>query len=186
MNILVGEISLAQAQVNFLSWNLEPALEQITFAITNMQRILENDNPFLADALSMKGQILQAMGELDDAYSALTDAVKIYTKAYGGRHYLSGIAEVYLGLIAGDRKNLSASLSHFEEAKLHYDASYGEIHANHGDLLVNQATVLAAAGEIERANQDCEAGMHILDDTLGKEAAFTQQLQAVCDEIKQK
>jgi hypothetical protein len=43
--------------------------------------------------------------------------------------------------------------------------------------------VLASAGETERANQDCEAGMQILNDTLGAEAAFTQQLQAVCDDL---
>ena len=84
-DILVGQISLAQAQVNFLSWNLEPALEQINFAIANMQRILENDNPTLADPLSMIGQILQAIGQLATADSALTDAVDIYTKAYGCR-----------------------------------------------------------------------------------------------------
>lgn len=185
-DILVGQISLAQAQVNFLSWNLEPALEQINFALANMQRILERDNPTLADALSMKGQILQAMGQLDDADSALTEAVNIYTQAYDGRHYLSGIAEIYLALIAGDRQDLAASLAHFEEAKLHYDASYGEIHANHGDLLVNRATVLAAAGDLVRAKQDCEQGMDILNDTLGAQAAFTQQLQGVCDEIKQR
>jgi tetratricopeptide (TPR) repeat protein len=184
-DILVGQISLAQAQVNFLSWNLEPALEQINFALANMQRILERDNPTLADALSMKGQILQAMGQLDDADSSLTEAVNIYTQAYGGRHYLSGIAEIYLALIAGDRQDLAASLAHFEEAKLHYDASYGEIHANHGDLLVNRATVLAKAGDLVRAKQDCEQGMNILNDTLGAQAAFTQQLQSVCDEIEQ-
>jgi tetratricopeptide (TPR) repeat protein len=183
-DILVARIALAQAQVNFLSWELDPALEQIGFAITNMQRILESDNPTLADAISMKGQILHALGELDEAEKALTEAVEVYTQAYKGRHYLSGIAEVYLGLVAGDKKDLSASLAHFAEAKLHYDESYGEIHANHGDLLVNQATVLAALGEKERANQDCEAGMQILEDTLGKESGFTKQLQTVCDDIK--
>jgi tetratricopeptide (TPR) repeat protein len=182
-DILVGQISLAQAQVNFLSWNLEPALEQINFAISNMQRILKRDNPTLADALSMKGQILQAMGHLDEADSVLTEAVNIYTKAYSGRHYLSGIAEIYLALIAGDRQQLADSLAHFEEARLHYDASYGEIHANHGDLLVNRATVLASVGEMVRAIQDCDEGMGILQDTLGVQAAFTQQLQAVCDNI---
>ena len=183
-DILVAQIALAQAQVNFLSWDLEPALDQISFAISNMQRILNNDNPTLADAISMKGQILHAMGSLNEAQSALTEAVEIYTKAYKGRHYLSGIAEVYLGLVAGDKKDLSASLAHFAEAKLHYDESYGQIHANHGDLLVNQATVLAALGEKERANQDCEAGMLILEDTLGKDSGFTKQLQAVCDGIR--
>jgi tetratricopeptide (TPR) repeat protein len=182
-DILVGQIALAQAQVNFLSGKLEPALEQINTAISTMQRILEDENPALADAFSMKGQILHAEGALEEAQTALTQAVQNYTKAYGGRHYLSGIAEVYLGLIAGDLQNYSASMAHFDEAKLHYDASYGEIHANHGDLLVNRATVLASAGETERANQDCEAGMQILNDTLGAEAAFTQQLQAVCDDL---
>lgn len=183
-DILVAQIALAQAQVYFLSGELEPAFNQINFAIINMQRILNNDNPTLADAISMKGQILHALGELDEAQIALTEAVNVYTKAYKGRHYLSGIAEVYLGLVAGDKKDLSASLAHFAEAKLHYDESYEEIHANHGDLLVNQASVLAAMDEKERANQDCAEGMLILEDTLGKESGFTKQLQVVCDDIK--
>ncbi|GAC15636.1 tetratricopeptide repeat protein [Aliiglaciecola lipolytica] len=185
-DILLGQIALAQAQVNFLSGNLEPALDQIKNAIAVLQRILENDNPTLADAYSMLGQIQHALGDLDQAKTALTQAVSIYTKAYAGRHYLSGIAEVYLGLIAGDQKDLVGALAHFEEAKLHYDVSYGEIHANHGDLLVNRATVLAAAGDIESAERDCKSGMDILNATLGNKAAFTQQLQAVCDELQNK
>lgn len=182
-NIRIGQIALAQAQVNFLSGKMEPALEQIETSITIMHRTLEDDNPALADAYSMKGQILHAQGALDEAQIALTQAINSYTNAYGGRHYLSGIAEVYLGLIAGDQQLYTASMVHFDEAKLHYDASYGEIHANHGDLLVNRATVLATAGETERAIQDCEAGMQILNDTLGAQASFTQQLQAICNEI---
>lgn len=185
-DIFIGQILLAQAQVNFLSWNLQPALEQINAAIVNMQGILDDTNPTLADALSMKGQILQAMGQLDNAQSALAEAVNIYTRAYGGRHYLSGIAEVYLGLVAGDRKDLTAALAHFAEAKLHYDTSYGGMHANHGDLLVNQATVLANAGELNRAMEDCDQGMSILRTTLGEQSPFTQQLQAVCDDIEKR
>jgi tetratricopeptide (TPR) repeat protein len=183
-DILLGQIALAQAQVNFLSGNLEPALQQIKTAIAIMQGILEDDNPTLADALSMQGQILHAMGTLDEAKKALSQAVHIYTKAYGGRHYLSGIAEVYLGLIASEQHDLPAALAHFDEAKLDYDASYGEVHANHGDLLVNRATVFASAGDMVRATQDCEEGMRILMATLGEKAVFTQQLQAVCDGLK--
>jgi tetratricopeptide (TPR) repeat protein len=179
----IGMILLAKAQVNFLNWDLEPAKEQINLAISNIQNIVENDNPNLADAISMKGQILHAMGELDEADAALTQAVDIYTKAYGGRHHLSGIAEIYLALIAGDRKDLAGSLAHFDEAKLHYDEGYGQIHANHGDLMVNRASVLASMGEVARAKLDCTNGMVILRDTLGADAPFTQQLQEVCDDI---
>lgn len=182
-NIIIGSISLAQAQVNYLSGDLTLAKEQINVATANMARLLDSDNPFLADAISMKGQILHALGDLEEADAALTEAVAIYTKAYGGRHHLSGIAEVYLALIAGDRKDLAASLAHFDEAKLHYDEGYGQLHANHGDLLVNRASVLASMGELERAKVDCAEGMVILNDTLGVDAAFTQQLQAVCDDI---
>ncbi len=182
-DILVGQIALAQAQVNFLSGNLSLATEQIAFAIEAMQRILEADNPALADAYSMQGQILHATGDLDQAQQALQTAINVYTNAYGGRHYLSGIAEVYLGLIAGDKNELESALYHFDEARLHYDASYNGTHPNHGDLLVNRATVLASAGEAARARRDCDAGMVILNDTLGKDAAFTQQLQAVCDAL---
>ncbi|GBL03422.1 TIR domain-containing protein [Glaciecola sp. KUL10] len=182
-DIFFGNVSLAQAQVDFLSWNLEPALFQITQAIENFENLLERDNPTLADALSMKGQILHGLGRLKEAELALTEAVSIYTNAFNGRHYLSGIAEVYLGLIAGDRKNLASALAHFQQAKLHYDEGYGGIHANHGDLLVNQATVLSSLGEIDQAKTDCAEGMRILNETLGQDAAFTQQLQEVCNAI---
>ena len=182
-DILVGQISLAQAQVNFFAGKLDLAEEQIDNAITNMQRILDSDNPALADAFSMKGQILHSKGDLTKARAALLQAVENYTQAYNGRHFLSGIAEVYLGLIAGDLAEYDRASNHFDEAKLHYDKSYGEIHANHGDLLVNRATVLEKAGNITLANQHCREGMLILNDTLGKEAGFTQQLQQVCDDI---
>lgn len=182
-DILMGNILLAQAQVNFLKWELDLALQHINLALVNIERILEQDNPSLADAFSLKGQILHAMGDLDNAQKALTDAVDLYDKAYNGPHYLTGIAEIYLALIAGDKKEYTRSLVHFDEAQKHYDAGYGKLHANHGDLMVNRATVLVQAGEIEQAKQDCVNGMQILFDTLGEQAAFTQQLQAVCDDI---
>ena len=182
-HILVGQVALAQAQVNFLSGNLSAASEEIETALSILQVILENDNPTLADAFSMQGQILHGLGMLDEATGALSQAVEIYTKAYSGRHYLSGIARVYLGLIAGDKHDFTAAVAHFDEAKLDYDESYGGIHANHGDLLVNRATVLALAGDFKRANQYCTEGMRILIDKLGADAAFTQQLQGVCDDI---
>lgn len=185
-DIMYGQIALAQAQVNFLTGNLKPARAQIDTAISTMERILDSSNPTLADAYSMKGQILYGQGQLDEAKTALSLAVDVYTLAYEGRHYLSGIAEVYLGLIEGDQQNISTSMDHFDEAKRHYDASYGKTHPNHGDLLVNRATVLASAGEIVSAMKDCEKGMHILNDTLGEKAAFTQQLQAVCDQLESK
>ena len=76
-----------------------------------------------------------------EASEALTKAVESYTESYWGRHYLSGIAEVYLGLIAGEQQRLDDALAHFEQDKRHYDASYGKVHANHGDLLVNRAGI---------------------------------------------
>ncbi|WP_414828443.1 tetratricopeptide repeat protein [Alteromonas sp. H39] len=182
-DILLGQIALARAQVDFLGGDIENALTQINRALEVMDRILEQDNPTLADALSMKGQILHAMGQLDDAEKALMASVDVYNNAYGGRHYLSGIAEVYLGLIAGEQNDLTKALMHFEEAKRHYDAGYGGVHPNHGDLLVNQAIVLAAFGDNELAEENCAQGMSILNETLGESAAFTQQLQKVCDDI---
>ncbi len=183
-DILVGQISLAQAQVNYFAGNLSDATQQINTAIMIMQRIYDDSNPALADALSMKGQILYGIGEFTQAQSALKQAVKNYTQAFKGRHYLSGIAEVYLGLIAGDLELYETASLHFDEAELHYNESYGQIHANHGDLLVNRATVLAKSGEISLANQYCSEGMVILNDTLGEDASFTQQLQQVCNDIK--
>ena len=61
-----------------------------------------------------------------------------------------------------------------DDAKHNYDVSYGKIHPNHGDLLVNRASVLARAGRLDEARTDCAAGLKILSDTLGPDRELHQ------------
>ena len=107
----------------------------------------------------------------------------IYREAFDGPHYLIGIAEVYLALIESQRGNTGAALATLDDAKRNYDASYGKLHPNHGDLLVNRAKVLARAGRLPEAKRDCDAGMKILNDTLGAEASFTKQMAGECQAL---
>ena len=93
---------------------------------------------------------------------------------------MAGFADGYLGLIEAERGATGAALATFDDAKKNYDASYGKIHPNHGDLLVNRATVLAKAGRLAEAKKDCAAGLVILKDTLGADASFTKSSAAVC------
>jgi hypothetical protein len=62
----------------------------------------------------------------------------------------------------------------FDDAKHNYDVSCGKIHANHGDLPVNRATVLA------KAKADCAEGLAILGKTLGPDASYTKSMAATC------
>jgi hypothetical protein len=71
-------------------------------------------------------------------------------------------------------------LATLDDAKHNYDISYGKVHANHGDLLVNRATVLARAGRMEEAKADCAAGLVILRDTLGADSAYTKSMAETC------
>lgn len=145
--------------------------------------MLDGDNPIIADALSMQGQIFHGQGRLLEAERSLQEAIAIYQKAFGGPHYLIGIAQIYLALVESERGRTGKALRILDEAKRNYDASYGKLHANHGDLLVNRATILARAGRRKEALADCVAGMKILDQTLGADAAFTKQLDEVCAKI---
>ena len=182
-HLSTGRAWFTLAQNTFNAGNFPLAKTQIGNALRIERGVLDADNPAIADTLSMQGQILQETGELPQAERSLRDAVAIYRKAFGGPHYLIGIADVYLGLIESKRGDTGAALATLDDAKRNYDASYGKIHPNHGDLLVNRATVLARAGRMGEARTDCAAGIVILRDTLGAKSSYTQSMAATCAKL---
>lgn len=170
---------------NAFSANRLPLAEtRIANALKIERVVLEPNNPTLADTLSLQGQILQADGKVDAAERSLREAVQTYRMAYPKGHYQTGITEVYLALIESQRGNAAAALATLDDAKKNYDASYGKIHPNHGDLLVNRATVLAKAGRLADARKDCASGIAILTQTLGADASFTKSSAATCAALK--
>ncbi|MDF2901232.1 MAG: hypothetical protein K0Q62_1291 [Phenylobacterium sp.] len=182
-HVATGQTWFALAQNAFLSGDLKLAETRIANALAIERQVLEPDNTIIADALSMQGQIYQGQKRLPEAQRSLEQAVAIYRKAFGGPHYLIGIAEIYLALVESERGRTTAALRILEDAKQNYDASYGKLHANHGDLLVNRATILAKAGRRPEALSDCTAGLKILRQTLGAEASYTKSMAAVCAQI---
>jgi tetratricopeptide (TPR) repeat protein len=178
-HLVVGQAWYALALNSFNAGHFAAAESQIANALKIERVVLDPDNPTIAETLSMQGQILQETGNLPAAERALREAVTILRKAYG-THYQIGIAEVYLGLIQSKRGDTKAALATLDDAKHNYDVSYGKIHANHGDLLVNRATVLARAGRMDEARSDCKAGMVILSDKLGADSSYTKQMAATC------
>ncbi|MGH6910963.1 MAG: tetratricopeptide repeat protein, partial [Phenylobacterium sp.] len=179
-HLSTGQTWFALAQTAFQAGNLPLAETRIATALGIERAVLDDDNPILADSLSMQGQILQGEGKLQAAEQSLREAIAIYRKAYGGPHYLIGIAEVYLGLIQSERGNTAGALATLDDAKHNYDISYGKMHANHGDLLVNRATVLARAGRMTEAKTDCAQGLDILGKTMGPDASYTKSMAQTC------
>lgn len=179
-HLQTGKAWYALAQNSYNAGKLAVARQQIAQALRIERAVLDADNAILGDTLSMQGQILEGLDLLPQAESALREAVTIYRAAYDGPHYLIGIAEVYLALIESERGNTAAALATLADAKANYDASYGKIHANHGDLLVNRAKVLARAGRLAEARSDCAAGLKILRDTLGAGSSFTRSMEKAC------
>jgi len=181
-HVLTGQAWFALAQNSFSAGRFAEAASQVASALKIERAVLDPDNPTIADTLSMQGQILEGTGNLPAAERALRDAVDIYRKAYG-RHYSIGIAEVYLGLIESKRGETARALATLDDAKVNYDAGYGKLHPNHGDLLVNRARVLARAGRMKEAREDCAAGVAILVKTMGAQASFTKASADTCRKV---
>lgn len=182
-HLATGRSWYALAQNAFLAGRLPLAGQRIETALTIERGVLDADNPILADALSLQGQIYQSENRLDDASKALSDAIGIYRAAYKMPHYQIGIAQVYLALVESGRGNTVKALKILDDAKHNYDVSYGKLHANHGDLLVNRATILAKTGRRAEAASDCAAGLKILADTLGQDASFTRANAEICRKL---
>ena len=94
-----------------------------------------------------------------------------------------GIADVYLALAASDQGRTARALAYLADAKANYDVSYGKEHANHGDLLVNRAVILAKAGRGAEAKADCAEGLDILARTMGSSAPFYISSKATCAQL---
>jgi tetratricopeptide (TPR) repeat protein len=179
-HLRTGKAWFALAQNAFNAGKLPLAETRIAKALQIERVVLEKNNPILADTLSMQGQILQGEGKLPEAERSLREAISIYHKP----NFLVGIAEVYLGLIQSDRGDTAGALGTLDDAKKNYDASYGKLHPNHGDLLVNRARVLAHAGRMDEAHDDCAMGVQILQNTLGAAASFTKASADTCAKLK--
>jgi tetratricopeptide (TPR) repeat protein len=179
-HVVTGQGWYALALNSFNAGHFAVAEGQIANALRIERVVLDSDNPTIASTLSMQGQILQEAGKLPEAERALREAVAIYRKAYPHGHYSIGIADVYLGLIQSKRGDTKAALATLDDAKHNYDVSYGKVHANHGDLLVNRAKVLARAGRMDEARDDCKAGLAILSDKLGADSSYTKSMVESC------
>lgn len=180
---LTGTAWWAIATNDLAANRLASAEDAIGRSLAIERAVLDADNPTLAASLSMQGQIFQGEHKLPAAAAALKEAIAIYEKAQKGPSAQGGIAQVYLALVESERGNPAAALADFDEAKHSYDVGYGKLHPNHGDLLVNRATVLAKYGRRREALADCAAGLQILDRTLGPDAAFTKSDADMCRKL---
>jgi tetratricopeptide (TPR) repeat protein len=182
-HVKTGQTWFALAQTSFQAGDLAAAESQIRNALRIERKVLDPDNPILADSLSMQGQIYQGQGRLQEGERSLKEAIAIYRRRFGGPHYLIGIADVYLGLIESERGDQRAALAVYDDAKKNYDASYGKLHANHGDLLIYRADALARMGRKAEARADCAKGAEILRQTMGPDSSFTKERSAECGKL---
>ena len=183
-HLITGQGWFTLAQNDLLAGKPAVAETRIAAALAIERKVLDADNPILADSLSLQGRVLHAQHKLPQAEASLRQAVAIYRKAFGKPHYLIGITEVYLALVQADRGATAEALATLDDAKHNYDVGYGKIHANHGDLLVNRATILAHVGRMAEARADCAAGLKILGDTLGPDANYTKLMTQTCADLK--
>ena len=161
------------------------ALPYINRTLAIYRLILDPANPATADALSLKGQIFRELHRPHDAASALNSAVAVYKQIFGKPHYLIGATEVYDALAVADTGDTARALEILDDAKHNYDIGYGHMHANHGDLLVNRATILARTGRIAEAQADCARGIAILDKMMDRTDALYATSVKTCANIAQ-
>ncbi len=157
------------------------AQTRIRQSLKVLDRVLDKTNPIRADALSLQGSIYQAQGQLALADKALAQSVDAYRQVYKGGHFSIGIAEFYRAQVAAERKDFAAALSYLDEARRNYEASYGKVHANIGEVMVSRAVVLAGMGRMPEARKSCAEGLGMLNETVGPDHSFTRGLKETCD-----
>lgn len=183
-HLSVGQSYFAIANNDYAAGRLDPALINIDRSLAVYANVLDPNNLIRADALALKGQILRDLKRPTEAIAALDAAVNIYHQSFSKPHFLVGIADVYLALAESDRGNVTRALAYLDDAKRNYDASYGKLHPNHGDLMVNRAIILEKAGRHIESSHDCAAGLDILEQTMGTGASFYRSSAATCARLR--
>jgi hypothetical protein len=179
-HLLVGQSYFALAENDLNAGVLPEASDYIARSVAILRAVLDDDNPILANSLSMQGQIYEAQKKPGDARASLLQAIAAYKKSYKGPHYLIGIAEVYLGLVDSELGNTRTALADLDEAKRNYDASYGHLHANHGDLLVYRAMILKRANRMAEAHRNCAEGLEIFTKIGDTDSALYKADADIC------
>jgi hypothetical protein len=162
------------------------AQERIQKSLRIVARVLDRTNPIRADVLSLQGSIYIAQGQLTLAETALADSIAAYQSVYKGPHFNIGFAEFYRAQVATERGRIDEALLRLESAQRNYEASYGKVHANIGEVMVTRAQLLARQGKIAQARSDCNAGIGMLNQTMGPDSSFTKGLKETCDGIERK
>jgi tetratricopeptide (TPR) repeat protein len=94
-HLWTGRAWYGLALAAYASGGFAEAEARIAQSLDILSNMLDQTNPFRADALSLQGAILQAKGDLDPAEQSLSAAIATYRQAYGGPHYNIGIAQFY-------------------------------------------------------------------------------------------
>jgi len=168
IHVNVGQSWYAIASSQQLAGDADGALVSINKALAVLGRVIEPTNQTYAAAQSMRGQILTTLNRPAEAAAILGKAVDNYRTGFGKPNYLTGITEVYQAIALSSAGQGEKALLLLNDAKHDYDIGYGQLHANHGDLLVNRAAILAKMGRRVEARADCRAGIAILDKTMDK------------------
>lgn len=189
---LVGESLYDEAINAHVAGTFDVALDRIEQARAILGAILDPTNPFRAHVLALKGQVLYDRKAADAAVrardlraarAALDEAVAIYGQALGKPNYAVGIAQLYLGLVAGEQGEPARGLGYLDAARANFDASYGGLHPNHGILHVYRAMVLAGAGRPGDAARECAEGISVLERLLGAEDFNTRAYRRECAQL---
>jgi tetratricopeptide (TPR) repeat protein len=182
-HLTVGRTLYALALVAYSDGRYDEAEKRTRDSIRILDRMLDQTNPIRADALSHMGSVLLAKGDLVGADRSLQQAVDAYRQVYKGPHANIGIAEFYRAQVAADQGNLAEALSHLDEAQRNYEASYGKVNANIGEVMVTRAGYLKKNGDEPTARAQCKAGLAMLDETVGPDHNFTKGLRESCDKL---
>jgi len=182
-HLTTGRNLYALALVAYTAGKYDRAQSLVQQSLSILSKMLDQTNPIWADALSLRGQIYRGQKQYSAADRALEQSIEAYQQVYKGPHYNIGIAEYYRAQVALDLGNLPQALSHLSNAQTNYEASYGKVHANIGELMVSRAAVLARSGRRADAKVQCAAGMAMLNDTVGADNSIVKGLQKECDRL---
>ena len=177
-----GQNFLALASNAYAAGAYAEGEQDVAAALRIYASVLDADNPIIATARRLRGQIAIERGRYAEARTYFTQALKTFEVV--DKHYSMEKGMSYTGLAVAESYigDTDKALRYIDLAIENLDKVLDASDANRGDVRVQKAGILRRSGRLGEARTYCASGLDIIAVTQGRTSEYYKFEAGICSD----